>query len=119
LECWVAGSGEAITQEFFSELVFCNLIAVADTNAEKVRTISEKYNVEWYINVSKIIERKDIELIIICTPTVTHAELALEAIKAGKHVLVEKPMTNTIKEAEEVIGSTNSQKPQSRKPLRF
>jgi UDP-N-acetylglucosamine 3-dehydrogenase len=51
----------------------------------------------------KILERKDVEFVSICTPTITHAELALETIKSGKHVLVEKPMTNTVEEAREVI----------------
>ena len=92
-----------------SELGSCNLIAVADINAKKARTIGEKYNVKWYTDASRLIENKNIELISICTPTITHAKLSLEAIKAGKHILVEKPMTNTVKEAEEVIRSANRQ----------
>ena len=92
-----------------NELDSCNLIAVADINAKKARTIGEKYNVKWYTDASRLIENKNIELISICTPTITHAKLSLEAIKAGKHILVEKPMTNTVKEAEEVIRSANRQ----------
>ncbi|MEM2889608.1 MAG: Gfo/Idh/MocA family oxidoreductase [Candidatus Bathyarchaeia archaeon] len=85
-----------------SEIENCNLLAVADVNGEKARSIGEKYYIRWYTDPSKIIERKEIELINICTPTITHAELALEAIEAGKHVLVEKPMTNTLEEATKV-----------------
>lgn len=89
----------------FSELNNCNLIAVADVNADRARSIGEKYHIKWYDDSSKLIERKDVEFISICTPTVTHAELALRAIEAGKHVLLEKPMTNTVKEAEDIINS--------------
>ncbi|MBS7610353.1 Gfo/Idh/MocA family oxidoreductase [Candidatus Bathyarchaeota archaeon] len=86
-----------------SELESSNLVAVADIKEERARTIGEKYHVKWYTDPMKIMERKDIEFVSICTPTITHAQLALETIKAGKHVLVEKPMTNTVEEAKEVI----------------
>lgn len=75
----------------------------------RARTLGEKYHIDWYSDISKLIERKDLDFISICTPTITHAELALEAIKAGKHVLVEKPMTSTVEEAREVINSANKQ----------
>src|ERR1700712_5994531 len=48
----------------------------------------------------RLIERDDIDLIDICTPGDTHAEIAIAALKAGKHVLCEKPLANTVAEAE-------------------
>ena len=47
-----------------------------------------------------MIERDDIDLIDICTPGDTHAEIAIAALEAGKHVLCEKPLANTVAEAE-------------------
>ena len=93
----------------FSELNACNLVAVSDINADNARAISEKYHVDMYIDPSQLLERKDVDFVSICTPTITHAKLALEAIGMGKHVLVEKPMTNTVEEAEEVIRKASSQ----------
>ena len=78
----------------FSELDCCNLVAVADIEAERARNTAEKHHVDWYSDPSKLLERKDIEFLSICTPTVTHASLALKAIEDGKHILVEKPMTS-------------------------
>ncbi|WP_035750834.1 Gfo/Idh/MocA family protein [Arthrobacter sp. 35W] len=49
-----------------------------------------------------LIERDDIDLVDICTPGNTHAEIAIAALKAGKHVLCEKPLANTVAEAEEM-----------------
>jgi predicted dehydrogenase len=49
-----------------------------------------------------LIERDDIDLIDICTPGNTHAEIAIAALKAGKHVLCEKPLANSVAEAEEM-----------------
>lgn len=47
-----------------------------------------------------VLERDDIDVIDICTPGDTHAEIAIAALAAGKHVLIEKPMANTLAEAE-------------------
>jgi predicted dehydrogenase len=49
-----------------------------------------------------VIDRDDIDLVDICTPGDTHAEIALAALAAGKHVLCEKPLANTVAEAQEM-----------------
>jgi predicted dehydrogenase len=48
----------------------------------------------------RVVERSDVDLIDICTPGDTHAELAIAALDAGKHVLCEKPLANSVAEAE-------------------
>ena len=48
----------------------------------------------------RVIERDDIDLVDVCTPGDTHAEIAIAALEAGKHVLCEKPLANTVAEAE-------------------
>jgi predicted dehydrogenase len=52
-----------------------------------------------------LIDRDDIDLIDICTPGDTHAEIALAALAAGKHVLCEKPLANTVAEAREMTAA--------------
>ncbi|MFD4687504.1 Gfo/Idh/MocA family protein, partial [Streptomyces sp. NPDC058461] len=47
-----------------------------------------------------LIERDDVDLVDICTPGDSHAEIAVAALAAGKHVLCEKPLANTVSEAE-------------------
>lgn len=47
----------------------------------------------------KVIERDDVALVDICTPGDTHAEIAIAALAAGRHVLCEKPLANTVEEA--------------------
>src|SRR6476661_2698756 len=48
----------------------------------------------------RVIERDDVALVDVCTPGNTHAEIAIAALEAGKHVLCEKPLANTVAEAE-------------------
>src|SRR3712207_5763061 len=48
----------------------------------------------------RVLERDDVGLVDVCTPGDTHAEIAIAALEAGKHVLCEKPLANTVAEAE-------------------
>ncbi|MBO0746038.1 MAG: Gfo/Idh/MocA family oxidoreductase, partial [Candidatus Dormibacteraeota bacterium] len=50
-----------------------------------------------------LIARDDVDLVDICTPGATHAPIAIEALRAGKHVLCEKPLANTVEEAQEMV----------------
>ncbi|MEV7634936.1 Gfo/Idh/MocA family oxidoreductase [Pseudarthrobacter enclensis] len=56
----------------------------------------------------RLIERDDIDLIDICTPGDTHAEIAIAALEAGKHVLCEKPLANTVAEAERMAAAARA-----------
>jgi UDP-N-acetylglucosamine 3-dehydrogenase len=87
----------------YNDLENASLAAIADLETKTIKEFKEKYSVDWYTEPEKIFERIDIDAVSICTPTITHADLAIQAIEAGKHVLIEKPMTNTIKEAKYLI----------------
>ncbi|MCM3661076.1 Gfo/Idh/MocA family oxidoreductase [Georgenia satyanarayanai] len=56
----------------------------------------------------RAIERDDVDVVDICTPGDTHAEIAVAALEAGKHVLVEKPMANTVAEAETMAAAAGA-----------
>ncbi len=58
-------------------------------------------DVDW----RRVVERPDVDLIDICTPGDTHAEIAIAALAAGKHVLCEKPLANTVAEAESMVAA--------------
>ncbi|WP_314193008.1 Gfo/Idh/MocA family oxidoreductase [uncultured Arthrobacter sp.] len=86
---------------FFDLPLQPQLTAVAGRNASGVRAAADKLGWEsaetdW----RRLIERDDIDLIDICTPGNTHAEIAVAALEADKHVLCEKPLANSVEEAE-------------------
>ena len=57
-----------------------------------------------------LVDRDDIDLIDVCTPGDTHAEIAIAALEAGKHVLCEKPLANTVEEAEAMVAAAEKAK---------
>jgi predicted dehydrogenase len=59
----------------------------------------------WATDWREVVARDDIDVVDICTPGDTHADIALAALAAGKHVLCEKPLANTVSEAEQMAAA--------------
>ncbi|MDI6909585.1 Gfo/Idh/MocA family oxidoreductase [Nocardioides sp.] len=59
----------------------------------------------WSTDWRDVLARDDVQVVDICTPGDTHAEIALAALEAGKHVLCEKPLANTVAEAEQMAAA--------------
>jgi predicted dehydrogenase len=75
-----------------------------DLNRDRLKYISSLYPaLSTTIDFKEVIKDNDLALIAICTPVNTHFEIAKAALENGKHVLIEKPMTATSKQAEELI----------------
>ena len=87
----------------FSQLHQTKLVCVCDANPRAASDTGSQFNVESSSDLDNVLSRRDIDAVTICTPTVTHKDVATRALKAGKHVLVEKPMTNTAAEANELL----------------
>ncbi len=87
----------------FSQLDQTKLVCVCDTNEEAAKTVGMQYRVQSANDVDEVLGRNDVDAVTICTPTITHREIATRALNAGKHVLVEKPMTSTVSEAKELL----------------
>lgn len=86
------------------------LVCVCDANPVAAESVAKLMNVEYATDIDNVLSRKDVEAVTICTPTITHKEIATKALGAGKHVLVEKPMTNTATEARELLGLAERKK---------
>jgi UDP-N-acetylglucosamine 3-dehydrogenase len=87
----------------FSELPQTELKAVCDVNKERVAALANQYKVDAYTDSRKLLKRKDIQAVSICTWTTTHAAEAVKAIRAGKDALVEKPIASTVSEAKRIV----------------
>jgi predicted dehydrogenase len=69
-----------------------DLIAVADVIEERAEEASKNYKAEPYTDYQEMLKRNDIDVVHVCTPSGSHAQIGLDVISAGKHVLIEKPM---------------------------
>lgn len=68
------------------------LVAVCDLQEKKVKKIAEENGCEWTVDYGDLLKRKDIDVIGVYTSSGTHCDIAVEVLKAGKHVYVTKPM---------------------------
>jgi len=88
----------------FSQVNNCKVKMVSDFRQERLNVVSKSYpSIQVTTNPDDIILSKEIDAVIIATPVFTHFSLAKKALENGKHVLLEKPMTSTTKEAEELM----------------
>ena len=86
-----------------SELSDARLVAVCDVDAHKADKIAKEYNSLSCTSDDDLLKMRDVEAVTICTPKTTHAEIALKAIKSGKHLLIEKPMASTSAQAKSIL----------------
>ena len=86
---------------FFDLPLRPRMAAVAGRDAAGVRAAAERLGWEsTETSWQALVERDDIDLVDVCTPGHTHAEIVIAALEAGKHVLCEKPLANSVEEAE-------------------
>lgn len=90
------------------ETEFCSLAGIITGTPEKEKLWKDKYqipdeNIYNYENFDEISKNKNIDLVYVVLPNGMHKEFTIRAAKAGKHVIVEKPMANTAAECKEMI----------------
>ena len=85
----------------YAALPNSELIAVVDANAETVKTIAAKHNVQGLTDYQSLLG--NVEAVSIAAPTSLHFNIAKDFLNHGSHVLIEKPITVTVEEADELI----------------
>ncbi len=80
------------------------IAGVMDVNKEMAESFANDYSVDFVTrSVNSLVNRDDIDAIIVCTPNAFHAQQTIEALNAGKHVLCEKPMSVNVAQAKKMI----------------
>jgi predicted dehydrogenase len=93
-----------------SNLEDCQIVAMADLRQARLQSIRRQYPaIRTTESAMEVLTARDIDAVVIATPISTHFQLARQALLNGKHVLIEKPMTQTTAEAEELIGLAKKQ----------
>ena len=85
------------------------MVAFCDIIEERAVKAAEEYGVEGakvYTDYKELLKDRDIEVVHVCTPNRSHAFISIDAMEAGKHVMCEKPMAKTYKEAKEMLDAS-------------
>ena len=85
----------------FSTIDSAILVGVFDTNTARAAEIAKQYNTQPFDSIDSLLSA--VSAVSIVTPTPQHAEVAEIAIKSGKHVFIEKPITKTVTEADKLL----------------
>jgi UDP-N-acetylglucosamine 3-dehydrogenase len=91
----------------YSELGNVRLVGVADFNKATGDAIALRYNTKAYTDYRQMLDEQRPDAVTISVPTIKHAEVALEVIRRGIHLLLEKPIAFTIEEGEEIIAEAD------------
>lgn len=86
----------------FHELPNANLVGVVDVDEARARNFASRFSCEAYRDYQDLLRHPDLEAVSICVPEEHHVAPAVAAARAGKHILIEKPIAKTIKEALEI-----------------
>ena len=88
----------------FSEANGSRVIAVCDLITSRFPSLQARYpTIKTTSDYRDLLKNSEIDLVVVATPVSSHYEIALQALQAGKHVLVEKPMTATVVEGEQLL----------------
>jgi predicted dehydrogenase len=98
-----AGVISHVHAKAISEIPNARLVGIHGSNAEKVVAFSERHGCTAFSTLDEMLSSPDIDIVCICTPSGAHLEPALEAIRAGKHCLIEKPLEITLERCDAII----------------
>jgi len=93
----------------FQRVEHSNLVSVMRRNADKAEDFAKRHKVpHWTNSAEDIVANKEINAVYIATPPSTHLEYALQALKANKHVYLEKPMALDAKQAQQIVEAVHN-----------
>lgn len=103
-----AGFMGSMHAQAYANLKNVKLDAIADTDIRKARELAEEHEATAYGQPQKVLDEKSIDVVDICLPTFLHKEWVVRAARSGKHILCEKPIALTIRDADEMIEACES-----------
>ena len=93
----------------FRELPETELLAICDINAERAKAAAHQFGVKPFEDIGKMLKDESIEAVSVCTWSTSLAKEALKALRAGKHVLVEKPMATNTTQAKKLLETADKE----------
>lgn len=88
-----------------AEIEATKLVQVCDVIEARARHFAEKYDTKYCLDFHDLLANPDIDIVNVCTPSGMHTAVAIAALRAGKHVIVEKPMAMNVGDADRMIST--------------
>jgi UDP-N-acetyl-2-amino-2-deoxyglucuronate dehydrogenase len=82
-----------------------HLVAVTDLDQGKAKALAGSSGAAWEADLGALLARPDIDVVSVCVPSGLHAEVAVQAAQAGKHLVIEKPIDVTVAAADRLLGA--------------
>ncbi len=103
----IIGCGEIAeaTARSIPATVHAHIAAVMDTNAAMAQDLADRYGAPWTTDAADLLARPEVQAVYIAVPHYLHAALTIQAARAGKHVLCEKPIATTLADASAMIAA--------------
>ena len=79
-----------------------DLVAVVDVHVERAERVAAERGGKAFTSLTDALEATDIDVVSVCTPTGRHGQVAIEALEARKHVIIEKPAETTVAKTDEI-----------------
>lgn len=97
--------GQIHAENLFTRIRQAFLAAVADVDGERAQALAKRCGgIKWYKDFNLMLEKEDIDAVLICSSTSAHKDTIVKAAKEGKHIFCEKPIALTLKETDEALG---------------
>lgn len=84
----------------------CEIVALAEHNPEKAKALEKLYALTCSLDYDAVFERDDVDIVCIATDFYLKRNLIRKAVECGKHILVDKPIARTVREAKEIVAVT-------------
>ncbi len=99
----LGGIAQIIHLPILTKMENVSVTSVCEINKNRLERVANKFGIEnKFTDYKQLIDQKELDAVVIATPTNTHKQIAIDAIEAGKSLLIEKPVTATLEEAREL-----------------
>ena len=99
----LGGIAQLVHLPILSKMNHVEIFAASELNKNRGKVLSAKFNIKnTYTDYDKMLEMDELDAVIIATPTNTHEKIALACLNAGKSILIEKPGTKNLEEAQRI-----------------
>ena len=105
-----AGFMGAMHGQCYSLLPNVKLLGIADIRKEKAEELAQKFNCAVYASADELLRNPEVDAVDVCLPTYLHPKGVIKAAEAGKHVICEKPIALTVKDADRMIKAAEKRK---------